>query len=362
MKKVIFKGFLIIAAGVGFFFYNLNRAIPVVSQPVGFFDAKCDADPVIITQEDATIQAIETVSDAIVGVINLKSTRPQGEGSGVIYKVERGDTYIVTNEHVVKGGDYFEVVFSDGQRMEAHLVGSDMYTDLAVLRLKNFEAGRIAEFGHTEDLKIGQTVIAIGNPLGLNFAGSATSGIVSGHDRSISIRLEQSQEDWEMTVLQTDAAINPGNSGGALINLKGEVVGINSMKISSTQIEGMSFSIPTYIVGPIISDLQEFGSVLRPTLGIQIRELNTIPARFKELLNIPTEQRSGIYVENVQKGTLGERIGLRSEDVIVSIGEIEVKGTLSFRKELFNYREGETLTITVLRNGLTIPLSTEIYN
>ena len=317
-------------------------------------------EQIIVSQEEAQINAIERASSAIVGVINLKSTRAQGEGSGVVYRVENGDTYIITNEHVVNGGEGYEVVFADGERVKGQLIGSDPYTDLAVLKLAGFEAGTVAVFGRTEDLKIGQTVIAIGNPLGLNFAGSATSGIVSGHDRTVPIQIGSNHEEWEMTVLQTDTAINPGNSGGALINLCGEVVGINSMKISSTQIEGMSFSIPTYIVQPIIADIEEFGSVVRPTLGIQIRDMSTIPDRYKELLQVPSDQKNGIYVDNVQGGSLADKIGIQSEDIIIAIGSVGTKNALSFRKELFKYRTGDDITVTVLRKDQELELTSKV--
>jgi len=213
----------------------------------------------VVTQEEARIEAINKVSPAIVGVVNFANNATQGEGSGIIYKKDGNDAYIVTNQHVVDKGDYFEVVFSNGEHAEATLIGSDIYTDLAVLKVSNVEVETIAEFGNTEDLKVGQTVIAIGNPLGLDFAGSATSGIVSGQDRVIAVDLNNDKiDDWEMTVLQTDTAINPGNSGGALINLDGKIVGINSMKIATSSVEGMSFSIPTYVALPIISDLENY--------------------------------------------------------------------------------------------------------
>ena len=177
----------------------------------------------VVTQEAERINAIDKVSPAIVGVVNYAKNRTQGEGSGIVYKTDGNDAYIVTNEHVVSGGDYFEVVFKNGESSEATIVGTDVYTDLAVLKVTGVEVEAVAEFGNTEDLKVGQTVMAIGNPLGLNFAGSATSGIVSGQDRVISVDLNSDGiDDWEMTVLQTDTAINPGNSGGALINLDGK--------------------------------------------------------------------------------------------------------------------------------------------
>lgn len=315
----------------------------------------------VVTQEDARIEAINKVSPAIVGVVNFARNTTQGEGSGIVYKKDGKDTYIVTNQHVVDGGDYFEVVFSNGERSEATLVGSDIYTDLAVLKVSGVEVEAIAEFGNTEDLKIGQTVIAIGNPLGLDFAGSATSGIVSGKDRVISVDLNgDNYDDWEMTVLQTDTAINPGNSGGALINLDGKVVGINSMKIATSSVEGMSFSIPTYVAMPIINDLETYGEVRRPQLGVYIQEMSMIPDRLKEILNIPTDQKTGVFIYEVFEGGLAEKMGLKAGDIITAVNGEEVEDTMAFRKKLYSMREGDQLELTVIQDGQTKTLSETI--
>lgn len=315
----------------------------------------------VVTQEEARIEAINKVSPAIVGVVNFANNATQGEGSGIIYKKDGNDAYIVTNQHVVDKGDYFEVVFSNGEHAEATLIGSDIYTDLAVLKVSNVEVETIAEFGNTEDLKVGQTVIAIGNPLGLDFAGSATSGIVSGQDRVIAVDLNNDKiDDWEMTVLQTDTAINPGNSGGALINLDGKIVGINSMKIATSSVEGMSFSIPTYVALPIISDLENYGEVRRPQLGVYIQEMGMIPDRLKEMLKIPTDQKTGVFIYEVFEGGVAEKMGLKAGDIVTAINGGEIEDTLAFRKKLYLMREGDNLELTVIQDGKTEKLSATI--
>lgn len=315
----------------------------------------------VVTQESQRIEAIQKVSPAIVGVVNFANNRTQGEGSGIVYKADGKDSYIVTNQHVVDGGDYFEVVFSNGDRSEATLVGSDIYTDLAVLKVSGISVDTVAEFGNTEDLQIGQTVIAIGNPLGLNFAGSATSGIVSGQDRTVSVDLNSDgYDDWEMTVLQTDTAINPGNSGGALINLDGKVVGINSMKIATSSVEGMSFSIPTYVAIPIITDLETYGEVRRPQLGVYIQDMSMIPDRLKEILNISTEQKTGVFIYEVFVGGVAEQMGIQAGDVVTAINGEAVDDAMSFRKKLYNFREGDEITLTLIREQQTIDLTTKI--
>ena len=361
INKILYtSGIVFLLAWSVFFMVNPNEQTMLEEDTTTVYQNR-DVE-VISSQEEAQITAVKKVNEAIVGVINYYQNETQGQGSGIVYKVESGATYIVTNEHVVANGDDFEIAFDNeaNDRLNAVLIGSDPYTDLAILKIEDYEAETLATFGNTEDLLIGQTVMAIGNPLGLEFAGSVTSGIVSGHDRAITVTLNNSTEVWEMTVLQTDTAINPGNSGGALINLDGEVIGINSMKISSDSIEGMSFSIPTYIALPIIEDLETYGEVLRPTLGVSIINMNQIPDRFKELLNLRLDQRTGVYVDEVSVGSLAAEMGMKDKDVIIAIGDVEAEDTLTFRKELFNYSEGDKLTITVLREGNQIELTTNV--
>lgn len=324
----------------------------------------------VIHHEEAQMDAIDGVAEAIVGIITITETGPIGStsvgtGSGIVYAVQAGNTYIVTNEHVVEGGTTLEVVFNDENqtRLPAQLIGMDVYTDIAVIKIENFEANTIAKFGRTEDLRLGQTVIAIGNPLGLEFAGSATMGVVSGHDRSVTIPIMTTNggmQDWAMTVLQTDTAINPGNSGGALINLAGEVVGINSMKVAQSAVEGMSFSIPTYIALPIIEDLGANGVVTRPTLGVSLFNLSAVPDVTRTQMNIPSELRHGVFVNDVMDDSLASTMGIVAGDVVIKIGDIDVIDTASFRQTLFTYREGDAITLAVVRDGYLHELSARV--
>ena len=331
----------------------------------------------IVNQEEAQISAIEKVAEAIVGVVittdgfggvlgGLGNTGVgRGSGSGVVYAVRNGNTYIATNEHVIDRAQTIEIVFNDelGTRHIAELVGKDVYTDLAVLRINDFEAEVVAGFGRTEDLRIGQTVMAIGNPLGLEFAGSATKGVVSGHDRSVSIPILSTNghmQNWAMTVLQTDTAINPGNSGGALINLAGEVVGINSMKIAQSAIEGMSFSIPTYIALPIIEDLENDGVVNRPMLGVSLHNVSALPNAIREEISLPTEVQAGVFVQEIIHNSLAILLALEPGDVITHIGQIPIVDAATFRQTLFTYRVGDKIELTIIRNGSLISTSADI--
>ena len=370
MNKVLYTSLVVlVTAWSVFFIANFYQDKVATNGVTSGIVQNSDGDQVVqevverevVTQESERINAIDKVSPAIVGVVNFVQNRTQGEGSGIVYKTDGNDAYIVTNDHVVSGGDYFEVVFKNGDRAEATLVGTDIYTDLAVLKVSGVEVETVAEFGNTEDLKVGQTVIAIGNPLGLNFAGSATSGIVSGQDRAISVDLNNDGlDDWEMTVLQTDTAINPGNSGGALINLDGKVVGINSMKIATSSVEGMSFSIPTYVAIPIINDLETYGEVRRPQLGVYIQDMSMIPDRLKEILNISTEQKTGVFIYEVFEGGVAEQMGIKAGDVVTAINGEAVEDTMAFRKKLYNFREGDEIELTVVRELETITLKVVI--
>ena len=224
-------------------------------------------------------------------MVACETTRETGTGSGVIYKKQGDKAYIVTNHHVVEGAQELEITFDDGSKTDGKVVGSDMWTDLAVIEIDAKLVKTVIDFGDSDALKRGETVIAIGNPLGLGFSGSVTVGVVSGKDRSIPIDFdEDGTVDWYADVLQTDAAINPGNSGGALINLAGQFIGINSMKISEATVEGIGLAIPINLAIPIIDHLEKHGEVNRPTMGVTLLDLRSIPAQQqREMLKLPAE-------------------------------------------------------------------------
>ncbi|SHP63044.1 peptidase S1 and S6, chymotrypsin/Hap [Mycobacteroides abscessus subsp. abscessus] len=306
--------------------------------------------------------AVEKAGDAVVGITNLQTTsfwsesssQEAGSGSGVIYKKLNGKAYVVTNHHVIEGANSLEVTLSDGTKLEAKLRGSDVWTDLAVLEVDGSKIETIAEFGDSDALKIGEPVIAIGNPLGATFSGSVTQGIVSGLERAIPVDINQDGAiDWQAEVLQTDAAINPGNSGGALINISGQVIGINSMKIAQSSVEGIGLSIPIKSAEPIISDLEEFGEVKRPYMGIQLQSVNEVSAYHqKETLKLPEDVTSGVVIMTVDPNSPAEQAGLEDLDVIVEMDGDSIKDVIDLRKHLYNKKKvGDQLKIKFYRAG-----------
>ena len=276
-----------------------------------------------------------------------------GTGSGAVYKIDGDTAYIFTNNHVVDGSDAIEVLFKDGSRVEASIVGADLWTDLAVLSIDSKDISATAEFGDSENLTVGEPAIAIGSPLGTNFASSVTSGIISATGRTVPVDTNMDDEnDWEMTAIQTDAAINPGNSGGPLINIAGQVVGINSMKISSSSIEGMGFAIPSNDAVDIISQLEKNGEVIRPVIGVSMVDLSLVsPQQQEAILNLPEDVKGGIVIAEVQSDGSAAEAGLETNDVIVSFDGEEVANGIELRKEIYDTEIGNEVEIEFYRDG-----------
>ncbi|MBU8914855.1 trypsin-like peptidase domain-containing protein [Neobacillus sp. 114] len=309
--------------------------------------------------------AIDKTADAVVGINNIQSSGfwdngenntedPAGTGSGVIYKAAGSRAFVVTNHHVVEGATKLEVSLSDGTKIPAKLLGSDIWTDLAVLEVDAGKIKKVAEFGDSDSLKMGEPVIAIGNPLGPTFSGSVTQGIISGLKRTIPVDINQDGIiDWQSEVLQTDAAINPGNSGGALINMAGQVIGINSMKISQEAVEGIGLSIPINSAKPVINDLEQFGSVKRPYMGVDLKSVDEIPAYYQqEALKLPRDVTHGVAIRQVVPSSPAAVAGLQELDVIVEMDGQKINDVIDLRKHLYQVKKiGEQMTIKFYRDG-----------
>ena len=241
-----------------------------------------------------------------------------------------------------------------------------MFSDLAVLRMDSAEVDTIVEMGSSENLKVGEPAIAIGNPLGHMFSGSVTLGVISGTQRTIPVDFDMDgRADWQAEVIQTDAAINPGNSGGALINIDGQLIGINSMKINQTAVEGIGFAIPIDTAQPLIKELEETGEVVRPYLGVEIYSLDEVPqTEWQRSLKLPEEVEGGIYIWSIEPFSPADEAGLKRLDVITALDGEEIMGTIDLRKVLYQEKEiGDELSVTFYRDGkkqeTTIKLSVQ---
>ncbi|AKM17705.1 Serine protease Do-like HtrA [[Flavobacterium] thermophilum] len=330
--------------------------------------AKSEALPLQPTGNVNTnmIAAINKVADAVVGVVNIQkqvdffSEQAQdteaGTGSGVIFKKEGNAAYIVTNNHVIEGANKVEVALPNGKKVKADIVGADALTDLAVLKIPVEGVTKVASFGDSSKVKIGEPVAAIGNPLGLDLSRTVTEGIVSGKR---TMPVSTSAGDWEIDVIQTDAAINPGNSGGALINSAGQVIGINSMKIAETGVEGLGFAIPSENVKPIVEQLMKDGKIKRPYLGVQLVDVADLSddVRTNEL-KLPSNITSGAAVTSVEPFSPAAEAGLKSKDVITAINGEKIDSVSALRKYLYTKTSvGDRIKLTIYRDGFETTVS-----
>ena len=339
------------------FFVDPGPAARSMPDRPAFADA-ADAEEMARAFGRLFAEAVKRVQPAIVSVINHPDQdgdgdgwppRGYGLGSGIIFE-RIGDTaYVATNHHVIDGGANYEVDMTDGSRRPARLVGSDLFSDLAVLAMDGDGVERVALFGDSDRLEVSEFVIAIGNPLGLSYSHTTTFGIISSLRTPVPVSLSFGQVDWEMELIQTDAAINRGNSGGALVNLYGEVVGINSMKVSDFGVEGLGFAIPSNEAAAIIEQLLAHGKVPRPFLGVAARDLHLVD-RARDLPALPEQVKEGVYVLSAEGPAA--QAGLKEGDVIVRFDDTPIGSSLALRKYLYNEKQiGDRLAIVFYRGG-----------
>lgn len=279
------------------------------------------------------------------------------EGSGVIYKKSGNAAYVVTNNHVISGSNAVEIIMSNGKKLSAKVVGKDTVTDLAVLKINSSSVSTVASFGDSNSIKVGETALAIGSPLGSDYATSLTQGIVSAKKRTVATMNEAGQETGEATVIQTDAAINSGNSGGPLINLAGQVIGINSMKLSSssssgTSVEGMGFAIPSNEVVTIINQLISKGKIVRPAIGASLLDLTDITAsQQKSVLKLSSKVNEGAVIYKTYAGSPARNAGLKKYDVITKLDGTKITSVATLRDKLYKLKVGNSVKITWYRGN-----------
>lgn len=301
--------------------------------------------PISDARNTPIVQAAKKVSPAVVGITNKAVARDwfnrqvevdKGTGSGVIFK---SDGYIVTNNHVVDGAKDITVALSDGRTLPAKLIGTDPFTDLAVIKVDATDLPT-AEFGDSDSIMVGEPAIAIGNPLGLELQGSVTAGIISALNRTINIG------ENRVKLLQTDAAINPGNSGGALVNADGQVIGINSAKLAATGVEGIGFAIPINTVKTIVDELITKGHVTYPYLGVGVLDKDTA-AQAGYRLNTD----AGVIVMQIAIGGPADKAGIQQRDLILKVDGKETNTVADLRNIVASHKVGDTIDLTISRNG-----------
>ena len=323
-----------------------------------------------VKNENSTTQAVDKVKDAVVSVITYSANsqnslfgstdtdtdtnteQVSSEGSGVIYKKEGNFAYLVTNTHVINGAKKVDIRLADGTKVPGEIVGSDTYSDIAVVKIAADKVTTVAEFGDSDQLTVGETAIAIGSPLGSEYANTVTQGIVSSLNRNVSLKSEDGQA-ISTKAIQTDTAINPGNSGGPLINIQGQVIGITSSKIATnggTSVEGLGFAIPSNDAINIINQLEKNGKVTRPALGIQMVNLSNLSSSDLQRLNIPSSVTAGVVVRSVIT-SMPANGHLQQYDVITKVDDKAISSTTELQSALYSHSIGDSMTITYYRNG-----------
>ena len=323
-----------------------------------------------VKNENSTTKAVDKVKDAVVSIITYSANsqnslfgysesdtdtnteQVSSQGSGVIYKKDGEYAYIVTNTHVINGANKLDIRLADGTKVPGEIVGTDTYSDIAVVKISSEKVSAVAEFGDSSQLTVGETAIAIGSPLGSEYANTVTQGIISSLNRTVSLKSEDGQA-ISTKAIQTDTAINPGNSGGPLINIQGQVIGITSSKIATnggTSVEGLGFAIPSNDAIKIIEQLEKNGKVTRPALGIQMVNLSNLSTTDLQKLKLPNNITSGVAVRSIQPN-MPANGHLEKYDVITKVDGNPIASATELQNALYSHSVGDEMTITYYRNG-----------
>ncbi len=303
-----------------------------------------------VTVTDTGIaDAVEKVYDSVVVVKTYQRNQLYATGTGFVYKQDDGKYYILTNYHVIENGTKVTVVFTDGREDVVTVKGGDKYSDIAVLSYTTKEEVTMSEIGSSIDMRVGDTVFAIGAPLDSEvYSWSVTRGILSGKDREVEVSTNNSQtSDWIMQVLQTDAAINSGNSGGPLCNSNGQVIGITNMKLVTSGVEGMGFAIPIEEATIYADSIIKGEDMSRPYIGISMVDATNSAYASK----YGVQATEGVLIGAVEKGSPADKAGLKEGDIITKMNDTRITGVASLRYQLYKYKVGDTVTIEYLRKG-----------
>ncbi len=357
MRERIINVLFIVAAfviGSGFTYYLVldgSEKTKVVYQPSETTGVvKCSSD--IKIDETGISTAVGKIYDAAVTIQNYQKNTLYSSGSGFVYKKDDQNAYVMTNHHVVSGATKIVVILSNDEEVEGTVLGSDEYLDLAVIKIDADKVSQVAEIGNSEETNVGDTVFTVGTPVGYEYRGTVTKGTLSGKNRMVSVSVA-SEEDWVMKVLQIDAAINPGNSGGPLLNVNGEVIGINSLKLVEDKIEGMGFAIPIEDAMNYAEVLEKGKKIERPLIGIEMSNINsaTIYQLFRQGIILDESIDSGVVIVSVTKGGSADKAGLQKGDVLLKVGTKEVKNAAYLKYELYQYNVGDTVELTYMRDS-----------
>ncbi len=314
-----------------------------------------------VIEKTSIKDGVEKSKDSVFMIQSFRDDEQISTGTGFAYKTDNKYGYIMTNQHVIDSADKIVLIDSEDNEFTGKLLGSDEYLDLAIIRVDKEKVNSVAIIGSSEKSSVGDTVFTIGSPLGYNYRGTVTSGILSGKDRMVPVSVSNSnKQDYVMKVLQTDAAINPGNSGGPLLNVNGEVIGVNSMKLVEDQIEGISFAIPIEFAMKHVKTLEEGKKIEWPIIGISMVNVSERSVLYAKDIDVPNNLKVGVVVTEVYQDENANNDGLKKGDVIVAINDEMVKNIAYLRYELFKYKPGDTIQLSIFRNNKQYKVSVKL--
>ena len=347
---IIFVAFIL--GGLTMYYFNSTRNNYVTVDNDGNEMVCKSCNETVIVENGSLSAAIEKIYDATVMVNTYKNNKISGTGSGFVYKTDNNYGYVMTNHHVVNSGTKWTLYLSDDKEVEAKLLGSDQYLDLAVLRIAKKDVKAVASIGKDSECKLGDVVFSVGSPLGYDYRGSVTNGIISGLNRLVEVSVSGNSEDWVMEVLQTNAAVNPGNSGGPLVNAKGEVIGVISLKLVENSVEGMGFAIPIEYAMKHIEALEKGAKIERPLLGISLLNVNdTLSLKYYYDIVIDEDIEEGVVVIEISDNSGASKSSLKVGDVITKLNGEKVENLAYLKYLLYKYNVGDTVEITYYRDG-----------
>lgn len=312
---------------------------------------KCMSGTMVVNNAGIS-QSVNKVYDAVVAIKNYQNDTLAGSGSGFVYKKDDKYGYIMTNQHVVDGATKLTVITVAEKEIEGTLLGGDSYLDIAIIRIPVSEVIAVAQIGKTEDIQRGESVFTVGTPVGDEYYNSVTGGYISGLNRKVTVSVE-AKDDWVQDVIQIDAAINPGNSGGPLVNFNGEVIGVTSLKLVNSSIEGMGFAIKIEDAMKHVSDLEKGNKIKRPLLGITHVNVTETLTLKRYGITIDPNIKEGIAIVSVVEDSGAAKAGLQKGDVIIKLNEDEVTNMAYLKYLLYQYNIGDTVEITYIRGTQT---------
>lgn len=356
VKEDLKQLFIIIFSFIigGIVMFALLKWTPIISEVLG----TTNTGGTLVTKNETQVYekgslaaSVEKIYNATVLVNTYDNNEVISTGTGFVYKVDENYGYILTNNHVVEGGKKVTVIMTNDEEVEGKVLGGDSYLDLAVIQIARNKVTLVANIGKSENMKLGDTVFTVGSPMGYDYRGSVTSGVLSGKDRMVSVSVNSSNNDWVMRVLQIDASINPGNSGGPLLNVNGEVIGICSLKLVDDDIEGMGFAIPIEYAMSHVTTLEQGKSVQWPVLGIEMANVTDSITLYRNRIILDESIKKGVVVISAVDDSGAKAAGLKKGDIIIKFAGKKINDYAYLRYELYQHQAGDVVEVVFIRDG-----------